>query len=149
MNFNEPFPGNYVFLSKAEPTTLEGAARIKVPPRTIEPWQVHYKPFEEKIIVQEGMLFVQYPLWLPPATIIPYKEGSSVSIESHKPHRLINPDEKDLIMTVEYSPGPDYNSDLEPEFSSLNKCVDALHDQLVKREVSILATEAQKLARKV
>jgi hypothetical protein len=62
---------------------------------------------------------------------------------------LINPDEKDLIMAVEFSPGPEYNSDLEPEFSSLNKCLDALHDQLVKREVSILATEAQNLARKV
>jgi len=54
MKIKEPFPGDYKFLGNVKPTELDIAARVQIPPRTIEPWQVHFNPFREKIIVEEG-----------------------------------------------------------------------------------------------
>jgi hypothetical protein len=142
LNLEEPFPGDYKFVEKVKPTELECAAKIIIPKQTIEPWQVHYAPFKEKIIVEHGELWIQKPIWYKnytnisyvqePENIDKYCEGEIVKMSINLPHRPINRYNEDLTIIVESSPGPEHRQDLEPEFSSLTECIDALHKELIK-----------------
>ncbi len=122
----EPFPGNYVFEGNMKPTELDIAARVRIPSRTMEPWQVHYAPFKELIIIEQGELYVQMQL-----AVDPYSKGDRIRIREHAPHRLVNNGHEDAVIIVESSPGPEYRLDLEPEFPDLNACLRALNERLM------------------
>lgn len=125
-DMNEPFPGNYVFQGDVTPTKLDVAARIGIPSRTIEPWQVHYAPFKELIIVEKGNMFVQKQL-----AVSRYSKGDRVEIPEYVPHRLVNNTNEDATVVVESSPGPVYRKELEPEFPDLSSCLNALNERLM------------------
>jgi hypothetical protein len=141
MELKEPFPGTYEFIGKTEPAELDIAAKIRMPGRTIEPWQFHYEPFKEKIIVEEGTLLVESitgdincicALYHCKEPILgAYSKNESVKIGAYVPHRLINLHDEDLTFIVESSPGPEHRMDLEPEYSGFNECIEALRKALL------------------
>jgi len=122
----EPFPGKYIFEGSAEPTKLDVAARVRIPSRTMEPWQVHYAPFKELIIIEKGELFVQKQL-----AVDMYSKGDRIEIREYVPHRLVNNTDEEATFVVESSPGPVYRKDLEPEFPDLNACLKALNENMM------------------
>jgi len=130
-DFQEPFPGKYVIIEgEVQPTELETAVRLRIPPKTIEPWQVHYAPFKELIIIEKGELYVRSQL-----AVEPYSKGDKIRIREHVPHRIINAGNEDAIAVVETSPGPVYRKDLEPEFPDLNACLKALNERLMSNAI--------------
>ena len=129
-DFQEPFPGKYdVIEGEVQPTELETAVRLRIPPKTIEPWQVHYAPFKELIIIEKGELYVRSQL-----AVEPYSKGNKIRIQEYHPHRIVNAGNEDAIAVVETSPKP-YRKDLEPEFPDLNACLRALNKRLMSNAV--------------
>ena len=133
MKLKEPFPGTYSFIRKVKPTELDVAAEIEIPGMTAEPWQFHYPPFKEKLIVKKGMLLVQKPAFCASydESVRSYGKDECVSIPAYAPHRLVNAYNRKLVFVVESSPGPEHRLDLEPDYKSLTECIDALHRALV------------------
>jgi hypothetical protein len=104
-----------------------GAFKCAIPPRTIEPPQIHLiasrdnHPFQELIIPQDKTLLVAYfDVKSMKYHTQAYKPETKVIIPSFKIHWLINPSYSPLNFICEYAPHPwDGNND-EPEFPNLS-----------------------------
>ncbi len=131
-----PHSGNYISGSTPKPTKLEGAMEISIPAKTLEPWQVHYKPFKECIIVKKGELFVRRAIFEDNGVVISndkiYVVDDEISIPAYVPHQLGNLEDSKLDFIVEYSPGPKWIEEMEPEFPSLNSCLSGLYKELIQ-----------------
>jgi len=135
VKLNIPYPGNYIVGATVEPTKLEGAMKVSIPQTTLEPWQVHFQPFEELIIVKNGTMFVKQITFEGDeyrTKCETYDAGDEVKILKYVPHQLGNPKNDNLDLIAEWSPGPEWNESLEPEFPSLNACLTGLYKELIK-----------------
>jgi len=131
----EPWPSTYKMGEEIKPNKLVpncsgrkvGAFRGTIPPRTIEPPQIHLiasrdnHSFQELIIPQDNTLLVAYfDVKTMAYSTKEYKPKSEVIIPTFKIHWLINPNDFPLNFICEYSPHPwDGNND-EPEFPNLS-----------------------------
>lgn len=148
----QPWPSTYKQLGKTEPEKLKsrydrlvGAFRSSIPPRTIEPPQIHLdakrdgKPFEELLTGFEIPFRVAL---LNPrnnsVALRDYSPGEEIIVPEYVIHWLINPNTKTLEFTCEYAPHPWDEMD-EPEFPDLDallKHVDerGLRDRVLRAE---------------
>lgn len=103
-----------------------GAFRPTIPPRTVEPPQIHLvaqrdgKPFQELLTDLNKSLLVAY---FNPKTegyrAKKYSPGQDIVIPEYTIHWLINPHDTDLSFTCEYAPHPWDGDNDEPEFPNL------------------------------
>lgn len=130
----QPWPSTY-----AEPKDIKakiilpnipgrevGAFRVGIPPRTIEPPQVHLiakrdgAPFQELLTDLSAPMVVTY---FSPKTMRyiskEYAPGQNILIPEYKIHWLINSNSEELRFTCEYAPAPWDGDNDEPEFKDL------------------------------
>ena len=130
----EPWPSTYiqgeaVSSSKLVPNSdgrKVGAFRCAIPPRTIEPPQIHLisprdgKPFQELLTgFDRNIVIAFYNVGTGKCDVREYFTGEDVVIPEFKIHWLMNLHDTDLNFTCEYAPHP-WKGDIdEPEFQNL------------------------------
>jgi hypothetical protein len=126
--FNHPTKGTYIFGGEAQPRKLVskfegrkvGAMRGTIPPRTIEPPQVHLEHFEELLTdFDKAYVVIFYDIKTNKFRWHKYEPGEDIVIGPLQPHWLTNIHSKPLSFTCEYSPHP-WNENDEPEFINLS-----------------------------
>lgn len=130
----QPWPSTYQAGGEVRPSKLVpyfegrkvGAFRVAIPPRTVEPPQIHLvaerdgEPFQELLTSLDNVLLVAY---FDPRhnkySIEKYSPGQDIIIPEYKIHWLINPHDIPLNFTCEYAPHPWDGDNDEPEFPNL------------------------------
>jgi len=131
----EPWPSTYKMGDEVEPNKLipndtgrkVGAFRTAIPPRTMEPPQIHLiaqrdgKPFQELLTgLDQSLLVAYFDPKTGTYTAEEYSPGQDILIPEFKIHWLINPNDTDLNFTCEYAPHPWDGDNDEPEFQNLS-----------------------------
>jgi len=145
----EPWPSTYRIIGDVEPKKLVsnfkrrevGAFRTLIPPKTIEPPQIHLlaerdqNPFEEFLTdFDKDFLIVFYDFRT--KTKIPkiYSQGQDIIIPSYQIHWLVNKHNIDFDFTCEYAPYP-WNENDEPEFENLEKLLHFIEKENLTQKV--------------
>ena len=136
VGYDKPKKGTYIFGGEAQPKKLiskfgrkVGAMRGTIPPRTIEPPQVHLPHFEELLTdFNETYHVIFYDLKTKQFSARDYAPGEDIIIGPLQPHFLTNPNSAPLSFTCEYSPCP-WDENDEPEFPDLTTLTNFLEEK--------------------
>ncbi len=153
----EPWPSTYNMMGEREPRKFTsrvdgrkaGALRGAIPPRTVEPPQVHLiaprdgEPFEELLTdFDKSFLVAYFDIKRGEMRVKKYRPGQDIVIPEYRIHWLINKHDTPLEFTCEYAPHPwDGNND-EPEFQNLDTLLQFIEQKGLKQKL-IDATENQ------
>ncbi len=140
----QPWPSTYKMLGDVEPRKLAskfpgrtvGAIRADIPPRTIEPPQVHLvaprdgQPFEELITnFDKPFVVIFFDIRTNRFRQRTYQLGQDIAIEPYQIHWLTNAHDSPLEFTAEYAPHPWLGDIDEPEFPCLTKLLDFMGEK--------------------
>lgn len=135
-NYNiEPWHSTYKMLGEEKPKKLRskfsgrevGAFRTMIPPKTIEPPQIHLNaprdgnPFEELLTdFDKDFLVVYFDMKTKKKVPVLYQPGQDIIIPQYQIHWLVNKHNVDLEFTCEYAPHPWDGDNDEPEFKDIS-----------------------------
>ena len=139
----QPWPSTYEMLGEVAPRKLAskfegrkvGAIKATIPPRTVEPPQVHLicpdrHPFEELLTgFDKEFLVAFYNYKTKGISLEEYSPGENIIIPEFKIHWLINKHAEGLAYVCQYAPYPwDGNND-EPEFPDLGTLLASMRER--------------------
>jgi hypothetical protein len=119
-----------------------GAFWAAIPPRTIEPPQIHLisprdgKPFQELLRgFNKDFVVAYFDANTKKYGLERYAPGQDIIIPEFKIHWLINPHDTDLKFICEYAPHPWDGENDEPEFRNLTTLMQYLEENGLKERL--------------
>ncbi len=146
----EPWPSTYQELGEVEPKKLRsrfnwrdvGSFRSAIPPKTMEPPQIHLlalrdgQPFEEVLTgFDKDFLVVYFDMKTKKKVSRMYHPGQNIIIPPYQIHWLVNKHDTNLEFACECAPYPWDGDNDEPEFKDLPTLLKFVEERGLEQEL--------------